>query len=325
MKSGIILTELIAIAFFSFESCTKNNNNNKAVIITDTDLTSNLTTAVAVVATTQLFKASNADIQSVSVTNFDSIKHHHSSNYLGLTGGMMKFKIPHISSCATVTVSSTTYPKTIIINYGSGCTDDKGSKISGKIIITISDTLITAGSEKTITYQDFMIDSMNIEYTGTIKNMGKNVNGDWIISDNYVQKTTGRNGDVVIETYSDSMEWVSGFTTTDKSDDVYYKTGSGSVVVNDTLKYRRTITKPLLHDNSCKYIKSGTIVLIKGTDTIITDYGDRTCDAVATVTTNGTTETIDLSTYRFSDNRRFDQHCKGGSHHGTNKGTKYGF
>lgn len=327
MKSRIILMGLITVIILSFQSCTK-NNSSKSGLTSDVNLSSNLTAAVAVVASTQLNKASTADIQSLSVTNFDSIKRHHGPDYLGMSGNMMKFNIPHISSCATVTVSGSTFPKTITIDYGSGCNNGRGPKMTGKILITMSDTLITAGSIKTITYQNVTVDSMKIEYTGTIKNLGKNVNGNWVISSNYTQKTTGRNGDVVVETYSDSIEWVSGFTTADKSDDVFYKTGSGSLTVNDVIKFNRTITKPLLYDSSCDYIKSGTIVLTKGTDTIVTDYGDGTCDSVATVTTNGTTETIDLSTFRFPDNGHFDQNCHGGAHHGPGPnqgGFKFGF
>ncbi len=327
MKSRIILLVLFAFTILSFESCTKNNSTNSGLTF-DATLSANLTAAVAVIASTELNKASTADIQSVAVTNFDSIKHHHSPFFLGMSGNMMRFNLPHISPCATVTVSGTTFPKTITIDYGGGCSSGRGPKITGKIIITQSDTLVTAGAVKTITYQNVTVDSMKIEYTGTITNLGKNLNGNWVISSNYTQKTTGRNGDVVVESYADAVEWISGFGTPDKSDDVFYKTGSGSITVNDTLKFNREITKPLLYDNACGNIKSGTIVLTKGSDTIVTDYGDGTCDSIATVTTNGTTETINLSTFRFPDNGHFDQHCHGGPHHGPgpNKGGfKFGF
>jgi hypothetical protein len=327
MKSRIILMGLIAVTILSFESCTKNNTSNGG-LTSDATLTANLTAAIAVVASTELNKASTADIQSLAVTNFDSIKRHHSPDFLGMSGNMMRFNLPHISSCATVTVSGTTFPKTITIDYGSGCTSGRGPKMTGKIIITQSDTLITAGAVKTIAYQNVTVDSMKIEYSGTITNLGKNLNGNWVISSTYTQKTTGRNGDVVTESYSDSIEWISGFGTADKSDDVFYKTGTGTITINDTLKFKREITKPLLYDNACGNIKSGTIVLTKGSDTIVTDYGDGTCDTVATVTTNGTTETIDLSTFRFPDNGHFDQHCHGGPHHGPGPnqgGFKFGF
>jgi len=235
---------------------------------------------------------------------------------MGISGLMMKFRMPRISSCATVTVSGSTFPKTITIDYGSRCNSGRGHKMTGKIVINISDTLHAAGSVKTITYQSMVVDSMMMEYTGTIKNLGKNVNGNWVIANSYYQKTIGRNGHVVIENNADTLECVSGFSTADKSDDVFYKTGSGSISVNDSIKFRRDITKPLLYDNSCDYIKSGAIVLTKNGNTITTDFGDGTCDSVATVTTNGTTETIDLSTFRFHDNGRFDKHSPGGPHNG---------
>ena len=324
MKSRIIIG-LIALVFLGFQSCTKNDASKNGLNTSDVNLTSNLTAAIAVVATTQLNKAGTADIQSLAVTNFDSIRGNHGPDFMGMSGPMMKFRMPRISPCATVTVSSSTFPKTITIDYGNSCTNNyRGPKMTGKIVITISDTLIAAGSVKTITYQNVAVDSMKMEYTGTIKNLGKNVNGNWVIANNYMQKTTGRHGDVVVENYADTLEWVSGFATADKSDDVFYKTGSGSISVNDTIKFSRKITKPLFYDNSCEFIKSGTIVLTKNNNTIITDYGDGTCDSVATVTTNGTTETIDLTTFRFPDGGHFDKHCPGGPHKGPGQGQGQG-
>jgi len=317
MKSRIIIAGIIVIGYLGFQSCTKNDAGKNGLTTTDANLTTNLTAAIAATATTQLNKAGTADVQCLIATNFDSIRGHHGPDFLGMTGSMMHFNMPRISPCATVTVSSTTFPKTITIDYGTACAaNGRGPKMSGQIIITMTDTLIAAGAVRTITYQNFYIDSMKFEYTGTSKNLGKNVNGNWVIQNTYTQKSIGRNGVVVVENNTDSIEWISGFLTADKTDDVYYQSGTGTMTVNDTIKFTREITKPLLFDASCDYIKSGTIVLTKGTTTITTDYGDGTCDNIATVTTNGTTETIDLSTYRFHDGGHFDNHCPGGPHGG---------
>ena len=312
MKSRIIIAALIAIVFFGIQSCTKNDTLKNGLITSGATLTTNLTAAVAVTAASQLNKAGTADIQTVATTNFDSLRTHNCADFLGMNGHQMRFNMPRISPCATVVVSGTTFPKTITVDYGAGCTNQRGPSMTGQIIITISDSLNHAGSVKTITYQNFYIDSMKFEYTGTIKNLGTNTNGNIVIANNYTQKSIGRNGDVVVENYSDTLTWVSGYTTPDKSDDVYYRTGSGTIAVNDTIRFSRVITKPLLYDNSCGYITSGTVVLTRGTTTITTDYGDGTCDAVATVTTNGTTETIDLSTNKFPEGGNFDRHHPGG-------------
>ena len=103
----------------------------------------------------------------------------------------------------------------------------------------------------------------------------------------------------------------------EKTDDSYLKTGSGSITVNDSVTYSRVITTPLMYDSECRFITSGVIELTKGGDTIVIDYGDGTCDSKATVTTNGTTEDIDLMTYHFRDNGRFDKRCRKW-HHGYN-------
>ena len=313
MKSRIIIAAFIALAFFGIQSCTKNDALKNGATISNANLTSNLTAAVAVTAASQLNKAGTADIQTLATTNYDSLRGHNCPEFLGMNGRTMRFGMPQISPCATVTVSGTTFPKTITVDYGTGCTNNfHGPSMTGQIIITISDSLKKAGSVKTITYQNFYIDSMKFEYTGTIKNLGQNTNGNWVIANNYTQKSIGRNGDVVVENYADTLIWVSGYTTADKTDDIYYRTGSGTISVNDTLKFSRVITKPLLYDASCGYIKSGTIVLTRGTTTITTDYGDGTCDNIATVTTNGTTETIDLSTFKFPGGGNFDKHHPGG-------------
>ena len=323
MKSRIIIAGLIALAFFGIQSCTK-NDAGKSAGITDANITTNLTAAVASVASAQLNKAGTADVQMLATTNFDSLRIHHCPDFIGMNGRMLRFNMPRISPCATVTVSGTTFPKTITVDYGTACSNARGHSMSGQIIITISDSLKTSGSIKTITYQNFLIDSMKFEYTGTIKNLGKNVNGEWIVANNYTQKSIGRNGDVVVENYADTLRWVSGFLTADNADDVYYRTGSGTIAVNDTTRFSRVITKPLLYDNSCGFIKSGTVVLTKGTTTITTDYGDGTCDNIATVTTNGTTETIDLSSFKFPAGGRFDKHHPGGPGNGHQDGPGMG-
>jgi hypothetical protein len=113
------------------------------------------------------------------------------------------------------------------------------------------------------------------------------------------------------EVNAETITWISGFETTDKEDDIYYKSGSGTLSINDTLTYSRTITTPLLYDKSCEYIISGTVELYKKGNTVVIDYGDGTCDNIATVTTDGTTEEISLKSHEFDKHGTFRHHCKG--------------
>jgi hypothetical protein len=314
MKSRINIA-VLAIAGLGIVSCQKFEPGSNSVSI-DEGLSNNLMAAVADVATTQAGYTCTEDIQSFSLVNYG---HAHSKDIYNIPGISMKFMIPKVSSCATVTVSDSTYPQTIVIDYGTGCTNSRGQFKTGKIIMEVSDTLFVAGSVKTIITEDFSIDSTTVELQATVENLGKNSDGNWVIASNYKQKTTTTSGNVVVENYSDTTVWTSGFGTTDKSDDIYYKSGSGSKSVNDTIKYSHVISSPLLIDKSCSYIKSGIVEMTRNTDIIKINYGDGTCDSTATVTTNGTTETISLATLKFKHGSRFGKH-DGGKHGDGHKG-----
>lgn len=311
MKTKMIVGSL-AFAFLAFQACTK-SDTTEVTSSTSSEAT-NLKAAVAEVTTTNAVAASSTDVQSLSVQSYTdtSVAKPIGGHHFGKGGGIgpVSFKIPHIDKNATVTVSDSVYPKTITIDYGTGSGDNHGHVKAGKIIITLSDTIINAGSVNTIVYQDFYVDSVKVEYTATLTNKGKNAAGNWVIESKSDQTIT-KNGEKSVQANQESIEWLSGFGTSDKSDDVFYKSGSGSVTINDTATFVRTITTPLLYDASCRYIKSGVIELTRNGTLTVIDYGTGDCDSSATVTTNGTTETIDLNTYGFNAGGKFDGACPG--------------
>jgi hypothetical protein len=314
MKHKIILGSL-ALTLFGFLACQKSDQT-----LSSASLATSLSVASADIVGTQVAEVSASDVQSVSVEKFDGSDHAFQFDGIrpnwrfdGL--GPIRFGIPHIDSCATVTVSGSAFPRQIVIDYGSGCTDRMGHVKKGKILITISDSIIVAGAKKTITYQDFYIDSIKVELTASVENLGKNDSGRWVIESKSSQTITN-NSEKSVRVNDETMEWVSGFETTNKSDDVYYKSGSGSITLNDTVTFSRKITKPLLIDRSCGFIKSGTIELTKGSSVVVVDYGDGTCDSIATVTANGATETIDLHHSQYNEGGEFNKHCGGFGHKG---------
>jgi hypothetical protein len=316
MKNKIILASL-AVSILGFQACQKSDKADNST----GNLNTTLTLASAEVVTTQATQASSVDVQSVSVEKFDGsspafrfdgVKPGGEFGGHGGPGGFgpVKFGIPHIDSCATVTVSSSTYPKEIVIDYGTGCADRHGHIKKGKIIIDISDTITAAGATKTITYQDFYVDSIKIELTASLKNIGQNDSGHWVI-EKKSERTVTKNGEKCVESSNETDEWISGYATTDRFDDIYYESGSGSITFNDTVTFSRTITKPLLINRSCDYIESGIVELNRNGNVVTIDYGDGTCDNKATVTSNGTTEEIELRAGRFREGGPFDKHCHG--------------
>jgi hypothetical protein len=166
----IFLLSVCFVLVLGIQSCLKVDSdvNNNA------DLLINLTGAASHVLGTQITNACNVDVQSVSVEKFDSTSFaRHLDGFLKNGSGFGKYSIPHIAYCAIVTVSSNTFPKEIILDYGTGCSDNGTHIKRGKIIINLSDTISNAGAVETIVSKDFYIDGIKVEYSSTLKNGGK--------------------------------------------------------------------------------------------------------------------------------------------------------
>jgi hypothetical protein len=334
MKSKLIIGAIL-VGLFGFNSCQKSDRFSNSPSLATT-----LTASVAEVIGNQVTTVTGATEHSLTLETFDghgyaTVPGNFITGNFGIPNfgpggiGHFKFGIPHIDSCATVTVSSETFPKEIIIEYDSACSigrdgfrpdcrpefgpgngPEMGHVIQGKIIIDISDSLKLAGSTETITYQGFYMDSMKIDLTATLKNLGKNSAGNWVIEKDYYQTIT-RNDVVSVRKNKETQEWISGFETRDISDNKYYLSGSGSVTINDTAKYTKTITTPLLFDASCNFISSGIVELTKNGTTATINYGDGTCDNKATLTIDGNTEEINLRSNKFPGGGHFEKHFHG--------------
>jgi len=187
------------------------------------------------------------------------------------------------------------FPKEIVIDFGDGCEGRHGETRTGKIIITISDTIINPGAVHEIRYEDVTIGGRAIEMTKTKTNKGLNENGNWVVASVMEQTITYDDGSYSTRNSMSSDEWLSGFGTEEKEDDVFLKTGSGSVVTSEGDEFTREITTPLLFDRSCLYIKSGVVELNKAGSEVIIDFGEGECDEWATVTKDGVSELVDLS------------------------------
>ena len=77
----------------------------------------------------------------------------------------------NILGCATVTVSPGAFPKTIVIDFGTGCTPTNGTVLrSGKINITLSDSLRKSGSVAVMTFDNYYVGGFKKEGTITWTN-----------------------------------------------------------------------------------------------------------------------------------------------------------
>lgn len=186
------------------------------------------------------------------------------------------------------------------INFGAdSCTSPDGKTRLGKIIMSCTGDYWEGEATVTFTFEDYFVDGNQVLGTSEVKSA--------INAEGNREATITENGSVVMADGSGTITWVSektrlvtaGTDTGSRRDDVIQVTGtsSGSLVSGNTFT-SETLT-PLVRNYSKECLGvfiSGTtkIVVSDGTE-ITVDYGDGTCDNLATVTTNGESETITLT------------------------------
>jgi len=202
-------------------------------------------------------------------------------------------------SCPNITVDhpdTTRWPKVITIDYGEGCTGFYGQTRSGMIKITITDRYRNPGATRTVELINYVINDIHVEGTKTVINNGRNDNGNLTFSIDLIGGVLTTPDSVTItREFSRTREWVAGDDTWNHWDDVYFITGSATGTNFKGEAYTRTITNPLEWAASCRFIKSGTILIEVGDRSAITlDFGAGECDADATITKDGETRSIIL-------------------------------
>lgn len=229
-------------------------------------------------------------------------------------GGAHHFFGNNFPDCATVTVSSESFPKEIIIDYGDGCSGRQGMGRTGVITIQMSDTITVEGAVYTVTYDSVSVGNKQIELTATKTNEGQNEAGNWVISSETVMSITTVTGEetiVSLREFSEQKEWLSGFGTPETEDDQFLKSGGGTITINDELTFMRNITEPVFIDRTCRYPMSGVVKITRGDEEMTIDYGDGECDNIAIVTKDGVEEEIELENGKFRKGfNRKNKHMK---------------
>jgi hypothetical protein len=200
------------------------------------------------------------------------------------------------SPVVSIDTAEAGYPITITIDYGTGIETDHGKVIKGTVLIVMNGDKNTDGSTREITFTDYAIDTIGVNGTSIEKFIGDNTatrkitsNSDvtFIIND---QTTLVRKGE-------ETSEWLAGVSTSkDLSDDKEMITGSVNVNnTTDNITYSRTITTGLIELGDCRNIVSGTVEYRQDGELLGTlDYGDGTCDDLATLAVGGTITEVTL-------------------------------
>lgn len=203
-------------------------------------------------------------------------------------------------SCPIVTLDKPwgTWPNTLTIDYGAdGCAGPNGNHIlKGKLIISQTADAFTKGATRTLTFENFSVDAIQVEGTQSWTNNGLNSAAQWsftkIAKDMKVSYPDGTSTSWNLTHTSTLTE---GGLTLTWWDDVWSTAGEISGVNREGVHYSATTTAPLVKKATCGWVSAGTIDLNVGGNTAVIDYGDGSCDNKGTVTLpNGDSFTIKL-------------------------------
>jgi len=197
------------------------------------------------------------------------------------------------------------WPRNWVIDFGDGCESALGITRSGKIYSTLTDFWKNEGSLRTTTFEDFFVDGNQVEGVKTIENTGVNAEGQLT----WERKITG--GKITFEdgttttVESDRVSvMTAGADTFIFADDEYDVTGTTTGVDRNGVAFTAEITVPLHYINGCRFPVSGELTITSdGSDTpIVIDYGDGTCDDLATQTIGDEVTEIELGVFNFMSN-----------------------
>lgn len=299
MKNFLILIGLCLILF----SCKKENSNNP---IDSQEI--------------ELSKiASEGDAQSEQSYSqiFDDVMG--ASDEVGVYGtGVFgrEYGLDTAQRCFTVRVERPNapqpFPVIVIISFPqSGCMGPDGRVRRGQIKTTYTNRLIVPGAESITTFLNFSIDSVNVGGTYKVKNMVEPIqitifppqyNHKWLIS--VVGGRLGYpNGNVVEWNSTKTIEQVEGSHTLPIQDNVFkiISNSNGASIRNSVSTWWNSETiEPLFKRTTCRWIVKGKIRTVRRnlSNTSpwvgILDFGNGTCDNIATLNVNGNIRTITL-------------------------------
>ncbi len=207
--------------------------------------------------------------------------------------------VDSFAACTIVTINPSdvsTYPKTVTLDFGTGCTSWYGVTRSGTITFVFSDHFKNPNANVTATFTNYKVAGYKLEGSYSVTNKSSLANGVMFTS-------SVTNGKV---TYPDGTTWYSysgnktikqtaGLGSSNYNDYVFSITGSHSYASYTGKTLTDSVTTVLVKQVACKNIVSGVVAftyngLVKGT----LDYGNGTCDSLATINIGSFSKTIGL-------------------------------
>lgn len=278
MKTKIFIM-IAALAIMTFSSCSKQSVIDQASLdMADDD-------AVSDAVFEDVFNTvDNADII------LDNV----------IKGDVAKSDLVVSDSCPAITITHATdelWPKTITIDYGTGCEGFFENTRAGKIIIVVTGRRMETGSKKTVSFDNYYFNGIKVEGTKELENLGYNNNQNIEFA---VKLMSGKlilpdNGKVIERSFEHTKEWIAGQMTRNIWDDEFLITGTANGINFNGVSYTNTIMSALHWKRVCRFFVSGVVKIEReGKEPVQINYGEGECDAVATISSGGESREITL-------------------------------
>ena len=212
------------------------------------------------------------------------------------SGGRIDNEDSEVLECAEVTHDEEN--GTITVDYGDGCEGPRGRVRKGRVIINYEGDRFTEGSFRTVTFEDFFVDEAQIE--GTKTHTVTTVDSDNGI---YATTMTLTGGKITFEDGTSYTREATKLRTRFRGlglENYTTVSSSASGLNRQGVAYAMNTTEDLVFKRACRFERifvpvSGVKVRTVGDATVTIDYGDGSCDNLATVTrADGTVEEIEL-------------------------------
>jgi hypothetical protein len=282
---------LLAAIITSLTSCKKDNSTPSSSSSTVTNSAAANMAANAVTADNIYSDAFSIALQTSSDQSLDIMMQRAGHSVNGPQG------IEGTYYCANISVSGSTFPVTVTVDFGTGCKSADSITRSGSITYVFSGRLSTPGTTISAAFNNYVVNGYKLNGTYTIANTTTNFNSPQLT-------TTVTGGNIVFPgdtSYSfagtKTISLASG-SIINVSSLVFNITGNYKISSSygDTLAV--TVTTPLEKRVTCQYVDRGIISFdyTKNTDSVIgtLDYGSGTCDDIALLTIGPFRENITI-------------------------------
>jgi len=197
-------------------------------------------------------------------------------------------------SCTTITITTNGNGGTIVLDFGDSCELNNGAIVSGKINLEFG---AIVGGTRTINYsfENYIYNGNGVSGGGEIFREIANSAGNPQSTVNELIYVSFPNTDITATREGlRIVEWTEGVGSGTWTDNVYEVTGNWDTTFTNGFNRSGVVTQVLVRKMSCMYLVSGKLLVEQGDLSGEIDWGNGTCDNLATFTYDGTVYPIIL-------------------------------